>query len=162
MSKLDVETVKVQSRGLRGTIPEELQAPTDQFGDEAIALLKFHGVYQQDDRDARKTRREEGLSGRDYSFMIRTKNPGGFLPSAFYLGIDRLADAYGNGSIRVTTRGGLQLHGVRKTDLRTVIASINAQLGSTLGACGDINRNVMAPPFPFAAPAYVAAREAAR
>jgi sulfite reductase (ferredoxin) len=160
MSKLDVEAVKANSQGLRGPIPDELQAPTDHFGDESSLLLKFHGVYQQDDRDARKTMRERG-AGRDFSFMVRTKNPGGFLPAAFYLAIDRLADEYGNGTIRVTTRAGLQLHGVRKSNLHEVIAQINAHLGSTLGACGDINRNVTAAPFPFAAPEYAAARTAA-
>jgi sulfite reductase (ferredoxin) len=94
--------------------------------------------------------------------MIRTKNPGGFLPAAFYLAIDRLADEFGSGSVRVTTRGALQLHGVRKTNLHETIAQINAHLGSTLGACGDINRNVMAPPFPLASAPYAAARAAAR
>jgi len=162
MSKLDVEAVKINSHGLRGPIPEELQQPSDHFGEDAISLLKFHGVYQQDDRDARKTMRERGVTGRDFSFMVRTKNPGGFLPAAFYLAVDRLADAFGNGTVRVTTRGGLQLHGVRKTNLQHVVAQINAHLGTTLGACGDINRNVMASPFPFASAPYVAARNAAR
>jgi sulfite reductase (ferredoxin) len=162
MSKLDVEAVKIKSRGLRGSIPDELAAPTDHFGDESISLLKFHGVYQQDDRDARKSMRERGAAGRDFSFMIRTKNPGGFLPAAFYLAMDRLADEFGNGTVRVTTRGALQLHGVHKAKLHETIAQINTHLGSTLGACGDINRNVMAPPFPFASPTYVAARSAAR
>ena len=161
MSKVDVERTKAQSAGLRGTIPEELREPTDRFGDEAVALLKFHGTYQQDDRDQRKSARDSG-AGKDYSFMVRTKNPGGFLPAPMYRAIDRLADEFGNGTIRVTTRSGLQLHGVRKANLRTVIAVINASFGSTLGACGDINRNVMAPPFPFAGAPYVAAREAAR
>ncbi len=161
MSKLDVEAVKINSNGLRGPIPAELREPSDHFGDESVALLKFHGVYQQDDRDARKTQRERTVPGRDYSFMVRTKNPGGFLPADFYLAIDRLADEFGNGTIRVTTRGGLQLHGIRKANLAGVIGQINAHLGSTLGACGDINRNVMASPFPFATPAYAAARSAA-
>ncbi len=160
MSKLDVEALKRDSHGLRGTLPEELAAPTDHFGEGSVQLLKFHGIYQQDDRDARKGARETG-AGKDYSFMIRTKSPGGFLPADFYRAVDRLTDEFGNGTIRVTTRGALQLHGVRKDDLKGVIAQINAHLGSTLGACGDINRNVMAPAFPFAAPAYVAAREAA-
>jgi sulfite reductase (ferredoxin) len=162
MSKLDVEAVKVNSHGLRGPIPQELAEPTDHFGEEASLLLKFHGTYQQDDRDARKTMRERGAPGRDFSFMIRTKNPGGFLPADFYLAVDRLADEFGNGTIRVTTRAGLQLHGIRKANLRTTIGQINAHLGSTLGACGDINRNVTASPFPFASPAYAAARDAAR
>lgn len=162
MSKLDVESVKANSHGLRGPIPAELRQASDHFGDEAVSLLKFHGVYQQDDRDARKTLRETGVAGRDYSFMIRTKNPGGYLPAAFYRAVDRLADEYGNGTIRVTTRGGLQLHGVRKSNLHEVVGQINAALGSTLGACGDINRNVMAPPYPFARLPYVVARRAAQ
>ncbi len=160
MSKLDVEALKRESRGLRGDLPEELAAPTDHVGEGSVQLLKYHGIYQQDDRDARKRARETG-AGKDFSFMIRTKNPGGFLPAAFYLGIDHLADAFANGTIRVTTRGALQLHGVRKANLKHVIAQINAHLGSTLGACGDINRNVMAPAFPYATAPYIAARAAA-
>lgn len=161
MSKLDVEALKRESRGLRGSIAHELREPTERFSEESVQLLKFHGVYQQDDRDARKASRESG-AGKAYRMMVRTKNPGGFLAAAFYLGIDELADRYGNGTIRVTTRGGLQLHGVAKDDLHDVIAAIDGRLGSTLGACGDINRNVMAPPFPFAQPVYAAARDAAR
>jgi sulfite reductase (ferredoxin) len=159
MSKLDVEALKRDSRGLRGDLPEELAAPTDHFGEGSVQLLKYHGIYQQDDRDARKGARETG-AGKDYSFMIRTKSPGGYLPAAFYRAVDHLTDAFANGTIRVTTRGALQLHGVRKTELKHVIAEINEHLGSTLGACGDINRNVMAPPWPYSDPAYVAAREA--
>ncbi len=161
MSKLDVEYVKRASAGLRGTIATELASDRPSFGDEASTLLKFHGVYQQDDRDARKSARESGAT-REFSFMVRTKNPGGFLPADFYLAIDALSDTVGNGTIRVTTRGGLQLHGVRKENLQATIAEINAHLGSTLGACGDINRNVMAPAEPFADAAYASARDAAR
>jgi sulfite reductase (ferredoxin) len=159
MSKLDVEALKRASNGLRGSIPEELATPVDHFSDEAIQLLKFHGVYQQDDRDARKTARETG-AGRDFSCMIRTKCPGGFLPADFYLGIDKLTDLYGNGTIRVTTRGALQLHGVHKADLHEVIHQINEHLGSTLAACGDVNRNVVGTPFPLRRPDYDAARAA--
>ena len=160
MSKLDVEALKRESRGLRGELPEELAAPTDHFGEGSVQLLKYHGIYQQDDRDARKGARETG-AGKDYSFMIRTKSPGGVLPAAFYRAVDHLTDAFANGTIRVTTRGALQLHGVRKDELKHVIAQINEHLGSTLGACGDINRNVMAPAAPYASPGYVAARDAA-
>jgi sulfite reductase (ferredoxin) len=160
VSKLDVEAVKRASKGLRGSIPEELAAPVDHFGEESVALLKFHGIYQQDDRDARKGARETG-AGRDFSCMIRTKSPGGYLPADFYLAVDRLTDLFGNGTIRVTTRGALQLHGVRKSNLHEVIAQINEHLGSTLAACGDVNRNVMASPYPLQRPDYKAAREAA-
>jgi sulfite reductase (ferredoxin) len=161
MSKVNVETLKAQSRGLRGSIAEELADGGDRFSDESVGLLKFHGTYQQDDRDARKAARESGAE-REHSFMIRTKNPGGFIPAQTYLAVDELADRHGNGTIRVTTRQALQLHGVRKVDLKAVIADVNAHLGSTLGACGDVNRNVMAPPFPFSTRAYRFAREAAR
>jgi sulfite reductase (ferredoxin) len=160
VSKLDVEAVKRASRGLRGSIPEELAAPADHFGDESIALLKFHGVYQQDDRDARKANRQNG-TGPDYSCMIRTKSPGGYLPADFYAAVDKLSDLFGNGTIRVTTRGALQLHGVLKSNLHEVIQQMNEHLGSTLAACGDINRNVMATPYPLQRPDYQAARDAA-
>ena len=113
MGKLTVEEIKRASGGLRGSIPDELAAPVDHFSEEAIQLLKFHGVYQQDDRDARKTARESG-AGRAFSCMIRTKSPGGYLPAEFYGAVDRLTDTFGNGTIRVTTRGALQLHGVRE------------------------------------------------
>jgi sulfite reductase (ferredoxin) len=160
VSKVDIEALKAQSRGLRGTIGAELQNPEDAFSQDAATLLKFHGIYQQDDRDVRKAARESGAA-KEHSFMVRTKNPGGLIPAATYLAVDRLSDRYANHTIRVTTRQGLQLHGVSKKSLKTVIADINAHLGSTLGACGDINRNVMAPPFPFASAAYRIAREAA-
>ena len=160
MSKVDVEALKRASQGLRGSIPDELASPADHFSDEAIQLLKYHGVYQQDDRDARKSARETG-AGRDYSCMIRTRSPGGILPAPMYLAVDRLTELYGNASIRVTTRGALQLHGVLKSNLREVIHQINLHLGSTLSACGDVNRNVMATPFPLRRPDYEAARKAA-
>jgi sulfite reductase (ferredoxin) len=137
-----------------------LSEPTDRFGEASVQLLKFHGIYQQDDRDARRAAREGG--GKAHSFMLRTKSPGGFLPARLYLAVDGLADTHGNGTIRITTRQGLQLHGVRKPDLKATVAEIAANLGSTLGACGDINRNVMASPYPFATPAYRIAREAAQ
>jgi sulfite reductase (ferredoxin) len=160
VSKVDVEALKRASQGLRGTIPDELASPVDHFSEEAYQLLKYHGVYQQDDRDARKSARESG-AGRDYSCMIRTRSPGGILPGPFYLAVDRLTEVFGNDTIRVTTRGALQLHGVRKRDLHEVIHQINEHLGSTLSACGDINRNVIASPFPLQRPDYRAAREAA-
>ena len=159
MSKLDVEELKRSSNGLRGSIPDELAQPTDHFSEGGIQLLKYHGVYQQDDRDARKSARETG-AGKDFSFMIRTKSPGGVLPSAFYAAIDALSERYGNGTIRITTRGALQLHGVRKDDLRETIHQINEHLGSTLAACGDVNRNVMGSPFPLARPDFAAMRHA--
>ncbi|MBW4696774.1 MAG: NADPH-dependent assimilatory sulfite reductase hemoprotein subunit [Aphanocapsa lilacina HA4352-LM1] len=161
MRRSKVEQIKENSHNLRGRLREELQQPeTTHFAEESVQLLKFHGIYQQDDRDGRKARKDAGLAP-DYAFMVRTKNPGGYAPAAFYLAMDRLADALGSATLRVTTRQGLQLHGIRKHNLREAIATISAQLGSTLGACGDINRNVMAPPAPFTARPYTVAREAA-
>jgi sulfite reductase (ferredoxin) len=156
-----VEHIKKASRGLRGTIAEELAQPTPRFGDDDAQLLKFHGIYQQEDRDARKSqRRPDGeRPEKAYSFMLRTKSPGGYVPGPLFLALADLSETHGNGTMRVTTRQGFQLHGVHKTDLKEVIATINETLGSTLGACGDINRNVMAPAAPFATKAYAIARE---
>ena len=155
-----VERIKAQSNALRGSIAEELAEPTERFGEDDLQLLKFHGIYQQEDRDRRKAIRETGEQ-KAYSFMVRTKNPGGYAPGAFYLALDELADSHANGTLRVSTRQGFQLHGVHKSDLKETVATIGESLGTTLGACGDINRNVMAPAAPFAAPAYRIAREAA-
>jgi sulfite reductase (ferredoxin) len=159
-----VERIKAASAGLRGTIAQELSEPTTRFSEDDIQLLKFHGVYQQEDRDERKAARESGEERKPkaYSFMVRTKNPGGYAPGPFFLALADLCDSHGNGTLRITTRQGFQMHGVHKSDLKEVIASINENLGSTLGACGDINRNVMAPAAPFAAKPYAIARDAAR
>src|SRR5438876_338790 len=101
------EGIKEGSRQLRGTIAEELQQHTDHFNEQNKQLLKFHGSYQQEDRDARKTRRKEGV-GKHYMFMVRCKIPGGRLTASQYLGVDQLAGDYGNGTIRFTTRQGIQ------------------------------------------------------
>jgi sulfite reductase (ferredoxin) len=159
-----VERIKAESDGLRGTIARELAEPSTRFVEDNLQLLKFHGVYQQEDRDERKAARESGdeRKPKAYSFMVRTKNPGGYAPGPFFLALTDLCDSHGNGTLRITTRQGFQMHGVHKSDLKDVIASINENLGSTLGACGDINRNVMAPAAPFATKPYALAREAAR
>ncbi|MBD5655304.1 MAG: sulfite reductase, ferredoxin dependent, partial [Candidatus Eremiobacteraeota bacterium] len=155
-----VERIKAESDGLRGTIAQELAAPTERFGEVDSTLLKFHGAYQQEDRDQRKALRASGEDA-SHTFMVRTKNPGGYVPGALFLALARLAHSHGNGTLRVTTRQGFQMHGVLKSNLKDAIATINANLGSTLGACGDINRNVMAPAAPFTSKAYVIARETA-
>lgn len=159
-----VERIKAGSAGLRGTIAQELSEPTTRFAEDDIQLLKFHGIYQQEDRDERKAARDSGEERKPkaYSFMVRTKNPGGYAPGPFFLALADLCDSHGNGTLRITTRQGFQMHGIHKSDLKEVIASINENLGSTLGACGDINRNVMAPAAPFAAKRYAIARDAAR
>jgi sulfite reductase (ferredoxin) len=143
-----VEGIKENSRALRGTISLDLQKDSDHFGEQDKQLLKFHGSYQQEDRDARKARRGEGL-GKSYMFMVRCKIPGGRVTAEQYLALDKLADAYANGTLRFTSRQGIQFHGVLKGHLKDTIAGINATLLTTLGACGDVERNVMCCPAPL-------------
>ncbi len=139
-----VEGIKENSNFLREPIATEILQDTTHFTENAVQLLKFHGSYQQDNRDNRTKGQEK-----DYQFMLRTKNPGGLVPPQLYLALDKIADEYGNHTLRATTRQGFQLHGILKKNLKSAIATIVKNLGSTLGACGDINRNVMAPPAPF-------------
>jgi len=143
------EIVKENSRQLRGTIADELKKDTDHFAKADAALLKFHGTYQQDDREARKNRKPgEDKSVRAYMFMVRSKIPGGKITAKQFLTELDLCEKYGNGTLRITTRQGLQLHGILKENLRQTIHDINSCLLSTLGACGDVNRNVMCCPAP--------------
>ena len=139
-----VEGIKENSNFLREPVATEILEDTTHFTENAVQLLKFHGSYQQDNRDNRTKGQEK-----DYQFMLRTKNPGGLVPPQLYLALDKIADEYGNHTLRATTRQGFQLHGILKKNLKSAIATIVNNLGSTLGACGDINRNVMAPPAPF-------------
>jgi sulfite reductase (ferredoxin) len=143
------EVIKENSRALRGSIAAELAKDSDRFSDVDKSLLKFHGSYQQEDRDARRNRRAEGL-GKHIMFMVRCKIPGGRLTADQYLAVDELAGKYANATLRITSRQGLQLHGVIKRGLKETIAGINDCLLTTLGACGDVNRNVMACPAPIA------------
>jgi sulfite reductase (ferredoxin) len=142
-----VEKEKESSRQLRGDIVAELTAPSDHFSESTKGLLKFHGTYQQDDRDARKNRSKMGV-GKHFMFMVRCRIPGGRLTADQYLAIDELAGKFANGTLRFTTRQGIQLHGVLKGDLKATIAGINDTLVTTLGACGDVERNVMVSPAP--------------
>ena len=139
-----VEAVKLRSHFLKGEIPTELTDGNDHFGKDSIQLLKHHGVYQQDNRDTRADK-----SGKSYSFMVRTKIPGGKLTCDQLLAELDLCDEIGNTTLRITTRQGLQLHGVLKEDLSRAIARINEVQLSTLAACGDVERNVMSPPVPY-------------
>jgi sulfite reductase (ferredoxin) len=141
------EVIKENSAALRGDIAQELQQDTPKFNDQNKQLLKFHGTYQQEDRDARKSRRAEGL-GKHYMFMVRCKIPGGRVKADQYLAVDDLAGKYANGTLRFTSRQGIQFHGVVKRDLKATISGINECLLTTLGACGDVERNVMACPAP--------------
>jgi len=139
-----IEALKERSNFLREPVASELLLDTTHFSEDAIQILKFHGSYQQDNRDNRIKGQEK-----DYQFMLRTRSPGGFIPPVLYLTLDRLADEYGNHTLRATTRQGFQLHGILKKNLKAAIAAIVRSMGSTLGACGDLNRNVMAPPAPY-------------
>ena len=139
-----IEGLKERSNFLREPVATELLEDTKCFSENAVQILKFHGSYQQDNRDNRAKGQEK-----DYQFMLRTRNPAGFVPPELYLTLDKLAEEYGNQTLRVTTRQGFQLHGILKKNLKSAISAIVKNLGSTLGACGDVNRNVMAPPAPF-------------
>jgi sulfite reductase (ferredoxin) len=139
-----VEGIKERSNFLREPLASQLGEDTTHFSEDAVQILKFHGSYQQDNRDNRVKGQEK-----DYQFMLRTRSPGGFVPAQLYLTLDRLADEYGNHTLRITTRQGFQLHGILKKNLKATLSAILQNMGSTLGACGDINRNVMAPPVPY-------------
>lgn len=151
MSKTNVEQVKAESRGLRGTLSEELENGDSFLSEAGKQLIKFHGSYQQEDRDARKGA-ERG--SKQYHFMIRSKLPGGALTAAQYLVHDQIASLYGDETLRITTRQGIQFYGVIKGDLRNTIRTLNSALVTTFGACGDVVRNVMACPAPTSDPRH--------
>ncbi len=140
------EELKTGTPTLVGTIAQTLADPArDCFTQDDYEFLKFHGVYQQDDRDKRK-------AGKHYIFMVRTKFPGGALTGPQYLACDRLATEYGNHTLRITTRQDFQFHGIIKARLRQTIKTLNEALITTIAACGDVERNVTAPPTPATSP----------
>jgi sulfite reductase (ferredoxin) len=141
-TKSKIEVIKENSDYLRTPLAKEVGNDSSHFGKEAIQVLKFHGTYQQDDRDLREGR------DRHYIFMIRGRLPGGKMTSDQYLALDEIADKYADQTLRVTTRQAFQLHGVIKDELKETLQKINESLITTLGACGDIVRNVMATPAP--------------
>ncbi len=148
IKKVKNEYIKESSDGLRGTIHDELQdEAVTKFNQDNIQVLKFHGVYQQDDRDKRQELKKQGLE-RDYSFMIRTKNPGGgnITPNQWAT-LDKISNEWSNKTLRITTRECFQFHGVGKSNLWNTINSLNKNLISSYGACGDINRNTVASPI---------------
>lgn len=153
-----VEIAKAKGRALRGGIADTIaDAGKASFDEDDKQLLKFHGVYQQDDREKR-----HAGGGKSYSMMIRLTIPGGALSAEQYLALDELADRYANGTLRLTTRQSIQYHGVLKDNLKTTLAEINRALLTTLAACGDVQRNVMASPAPFADEAHRAVQAMAR
>lgn len=148
LSKLEI--LKEGSHQLRGTIPDELKNDDPSFSDDASQLLKNHGSYMQDDRDVRKQKNEDGTKkDKAYSCMVRTRIPGGRVTNAQFLAELDLCDRLANGTVRITTRQGFQLHGVLKSNLKETIRAINDSKLTTYAACGDVNRNVMCCPAPF-------------
>ena len=140
------EILKENSPTLAGTIMETLANPElDRFSNDDIQFLKFHGIYQQDDRDLRK-------QGKKYMFMIRGRIPGGVMNPNLYKVYDDLANEVGNLTLRVTTRQSFQFHGVVKSGLGPLMRRIHEALSDTLAACGDVNRNVMSPVTPTSSP----------
>lgn len=149
-----IEQVKANSQYLYAPLQEELENERIYLDHDAMVILKYHGSYQQDNRDNRR----KGVE-KEYQFMLRLKSPAGEIPPALYKKLDEICDAYGQGDLRATTRQAWQIHGILKGDLRTVISTIMRAGSSTVGACGDVSRNVMCTPAPFATPEYRFARQ---
>lgn len=148
------EELKARSRYLRGTIEESLaDLATGAVSPEDAKLLKFHGTYQQDDRDLRNERQRQKLEPA-YGFMVRVRMPGGVCSPKQWLQLDELARRYGHGSLRITTRQTFQFHGVIKRHLKATIAGINHALLDTIAACGDVNRNVVCHNNPYLSPLH--------
>lgn len=143
---MTVEDIKRSSGYLRGTLPEALAGNGDVFDHDDAVVLKFHGIYQQDDRDVRRARAAKKLP-LDHSCMVRAAVPGGRLTAKQWLALDHVADL-ADGTMRLTTRQGVQFHVVRKGSLRPLVRGINDALLTTLAACGDVVRNIVGSPWP--------------
>jgi len=156
-----VEDIKVASNRLRGTIAGELEAPTVAFEEADHQLLKMHGVYQGYDRDSATELKQRGEAKRT-EFMARVRAPGGLMNAEQYLAIDGLAQSYAGGKLRITTRQGLQFHGLAKGDLWATIHGVNETLLTTFAACGDVVRNVTATAVPIEDAAHRHLRDVAR
>ncbi|WP_257387125.1 assimilatory sulfite reductase (NADPH) hemoprotein subunit [Tahibacter caeni] len=157
-----VERIKTDSRLLRGSLRESLADPaTGSLREDDQTLIKYHGSYQQDDRDLREERRQQKLEP-DYSFMIRTRTPGGVTTPSQWLQLDAIATRYAGNGLRITTRQAFQFHGVVKRELKATMAAINASLIDTIAACGDVNRNVLAAANPLLSSAHATVHAQAR
>jgi sulfite reductase (ferredoxin) len=143
-----VELTKLSSQYLKTFVADEIANGQSHFSEDAASILKFHGSYQQDDRDIRTQRKREGKE-KAYQFMVRVRVVGGRLTADQYLACDHLARTIGNETLRITTRQEFQFHGVLKDDLKSTIRTINESLLSTLAACGDVERNVLCCPAPL-------------
>ena len=151
------EHIKADSHGLRGGIARGLgEVITGQLDEDDTQLTKFHGIYQQDDRDVRAERGRKKME-KAFSFMARVRVPGGQMSPAQWLALDDIAEERANGTLRITTRQAIQFHGIIKSNLRPAINSINKALLDTLAACGDVNRNVMCAVNPYETAQHAAA-----
>lgn len=149
-----VERIKTQSNGLRGTLKESLADDfTGAIREDDQTLIKFHGMYQQDDRDRREERVSKKLEWL-YSYMIRLRLPGGFLTSDQWIGVNHIANDHSTGTIKITTRQTLQLHGILKSHLRPTIQNFNLNHLDSIAACGDVNRNVTCTANPSESPLH--------
>jgi sulfite reductase (NADPH) hemoprotein beta-component len=156
------EYIKEASRYLRGTLAEGLREEiTGSIVEDDQQLVKFHGMYMQDDRDLRAERTRKKME-KAFSFMIRVRMPGGVVTPAQWLALDMIARTYGNGTMRLTTRQTVQLHGIIKSNLKAMIREIDKVLLDSIAACGDVNRNVMSNPNPYESRAHAAAIDLAR
>jgi sulfite reductase (NADPH) hemoprotein beta-component len=157
-----VERIKRASRLLRGTLVESLADPlTGAIREDDTTLIKFHGSYQQDNRDIREERRRQKLEPA-YSFMIRTRLPGGVCTPQQWLQLDAIARQYAGSTLRLTTRQAFQMHGIIKTELKSTMQALNATLIDTIAACGDVNRNVMVSANPVESQVHADVYEHAR
>jgi len=156
------ERIKEASDYLRGTLAEGLREEiTGAIVEDDAQLVKFHGMYLQDDRDLRPERARKKME-KAFSFMIRVRIPGGVLNPQQWLALDEVARVYGNGTMRLTTRQTVQLHGVIKSNLKATLRGIDKVLLNSIAACGDINRNVMCNVLPEQSRAHAMALEMAR
>ncbi|HEX6191507.1 MAG TPA: sulfite reductase subunit beta, partial [Chitinophagaceae bacterium] len=143
-----VERIKTASDGLRGTLAESLKDDvTGALREDDQSLIKFHGLYQQDDRDRREERSAKKLEWL-YSYMIRLRLPGGFLTPEQWIGLHHIAGEHSTGTIKVTTRQTVQLHGILKSHVKPTIQSFNTLQLDSIAACGDVNRNVICSAHP--------------
>ena len=157
-----IEIIKENSNYLRGTITESLNNPlTGSMKEQDQVLIKFHGTYQQQDRDLDDERKHQKLEPL-YSFLIRIRVPAGITTPAQWLALDELADKYADKTFKFTTRQAFQFHGVLKRNLKTTMRKINNTLLDTLAACGDVNRNVMTSANPFESPVHAEVAEDAK
>ena len=156
------ERIKASSNFLRGTIEDGLtRVETGALADDDTQLTKFHGFYQQDDRDLRAERGKQRME-KAFSFMVRMRVPAGILTPMQWLGVEKLALERANGTIRLTTRETIQFHGILKGNLRPLMQGLHDDMLDTIAACGDVNRNVIATADPWRRELHASVSELAR